>query len=212
MLFVLMVICFLTMTLGNLAALSQTNVKRLLAYSSIAHAGYALLGLLVFQHEGVRAALMYLALYYVMNLGAFWVVMLVANQTGREDIESYRGLAWRGGSVPAAAMTVFLASLAGLPPFAGFIAKWFVFGAGVRGGLVPLVVAGALNSVVSLYYYWRIVKKMYLEEPHPGDVQVVFPQLATGALVALSIATIVLCFRFEWLEHAADAASRLFLG
>jgi NADH-quinone oxidoreductase subunit N len=212
MLYVLMVICFLTMTLGNLAALSQTNLKRLLAYSSISHAGYALLGVLVFHHEGVRAALIYLALYYLMNLGAFWVVMLIANQTGREDIDGYSGLAWRGGAVPAVALTVFLASLAGLPPLAGFIGKFYVFAAGVRGGVVLLVLVGALNSVISLYYYFRIVKKMFFEEPRPGDVPLRFPALGTSALVALSVLTIVFGLRFEWLYDLAGAASRVFVG
>jgi NADH-quinone oxidoreductase subunit N len=212
LLVVLMMICFLTMTLGNLAAISQDNLKRLLAYSSISHAGYALLGVLVFREEGVQAALMYLAIYYVMNLGAFWVVMLVANQTGREDIGGYRGLAWRGGAVPAVTLTVFLASLAGLPPFAGFIGKVYVFKAGISGGVVALVVAGALNSVVSLYYYWRIVKAMFLDEPGIGDAELRFPAFSLGALMALSAATIILGLQFRWLDAATGAASRLFLG
>src|SRR5439155_1449657 len=89
-------LCAATMTLGNLAALSQQNMKRLLAYSSIAHAGYALLGFVVFAEAGVQAVLFYLTVYYIMNLGAFWVVMLIANATGHEDLPSYRGLAWRG--------------------------------------------------------------------------------------------------------------------
>src|SRR5881397_3817300 len=91
------IICVATMTLGNLAALSQTNMKRLLAYSSIAHAGYALLGFVSFADKGVEALLFYLVAYYLMNLGALWVVMLIANATGREDLDGYRGLAWRGG-------------------------------------------------------------------------------------------------------------------
>ena len=109
-------------------------MKRLLAYSSIAHAGYALLGFVVFAEPGVQAVLFYLAVYYTMNLGAFWVVMLVANATGREDIDGYRGLAWRGGALPAVALAVFLFSLAGLPPLAGFVGKFYVFAAGVEGG------------------------------------------------------------------------------
>ncbi|MGH7856913.1 MAG: NADH-quinone oxidoreductase subunit N, partial [Candidatus Binatia bacterium] len=104
----LLVICMVTMTLGNLAALSQQNVKRLLAYSSIAHAGYVLMGFVVLTDEGLRAMLFYLVAYYFMTLGAFLVVMLVANATGREDIEGYRGLAWRGGIFPALAMAIFL--------------------------------------------------------------------------------------------------------
>jgi len=151
------VLCVATMTLGNLAALSQTNMKRLLAYSSIAHAGYALLGFVVFAERGVEALLFYLVVYYLMNLGAFWVVMLIANATGREDLEGYRGLAWRGGAAPALALGVFLFSLAGLPPLAGFIGKFNVFAAGMEAHLYALVVVGLLNSVISFYYYARVL-------------------------------------------------------
>src|SRR6266478_7855266 len=112
----MLVICMVTMTLGNLAALNQQNVKRLLAYSSIAHAGYTLMGFVVLNDEGLRAMLFYLVTYYLMNIGGFLVVMIVVNSTGREDIEGFRGLAWRGGAVPAVAMAIFLFSLAGLPP------------------------------------------------------------------------------------------------
>ena len=208
----LWLVCFVTMTLGNLAAISQDNLKRLLAYSSIAHAGYALMGVVVFREKGVQAALIYLAVYYVMNLGAFWVVMLVANQTRREDMDGYRGLAWRGGAVPAVALTIFLASLAGLPPLAGFIGKFWVFGAGVQAGVYMLVLAGALNSVVSLYYYFRIVKKMFFEEPRPQDEALRFPVFGMSALVVLSVVTLVLGVNFGWLADAAGTASRLFLG
>jgi NADH:ubiquinone oxidoreductase subunit 2 (subunit N) len=155
------------MTLGNLAALSQTNMKRLLAYSSIAHAGYALLAFVLFTAHGVGMLLLYLAIYYAMNLGAFWVVMLVANATGREDIDAYRGLAWRGGALPALALGVFLFSLAGLPPLAGFVGKFFVFWAGAEQGLYALVAIGLVNSVISLYYYARVVKVMFLDRPKP---------------------------------------------
>jgi NADH-quinone oxidoreductase subunit N len=209
---VLMMICFLTMTLGNLAALSQENVKRLLAYSSISHAGYALLGVIVFREEGVQAALVYLAVYYAMNLGAFWVVMLISNHTGREDLDGYRGLAWRGGAGLAVALTVFLASLAGLPPFAGFLGKVYVFKAGLRAGMYLLVVAAALNSVVSLYYYFRIVKRMFFDEPQREDAVVRFPGFGIGAVVALSVATTLLIVSFDWLDAAALAAARIFRG
>src|SRR5439155_12248629 len=171
------VLCVATMTLGNFAALGQTNMKRLLAYSSIAHAGYALLGFVVFADRGVQALLFYLAVYYTMNLGAFWVVMLVANATGREDLDGYRGLAWRGGALPALALGVFLFSLAGLPPFAGFLGKFYVFAAGVEGRFYALVVIGLLNSVVSLYYYARVVKVMFLDRPEAGDPVLAFRPL-----------------------------------
>jgi NADH-quinone oxidoreductase subunit N len=198
--------CFASMTYGNLAALAQTNLKRLLAYSSISHAGYALLGLVVFRTAGVQAVCFYLAVYYLMNLGAFWIVMLIANETGREDIESYRGLAWRGGAVPAVALTVFLASLAGLPPFAGFVGKLQVFAAGIEGGAYFLVLAGALNSVVSLYYYWKIVKTMFLDQPEGRDPVIALPVFALGAVGVLSVATVLLGLQFGWLLDAAAAA------
>ena len=206
------IVCFATMTLGNLAALSQDNLKRLLAYSSISHAGYALLGVVVFRDKGVQAALIYLVVYYLMNLGAFWVVMLVANQTGREDLDAYRGLAWRGGAVPAVTFTVFLASLAGLPPLAGFIGKFYVFAAGVDGGFILLVLAGALNSIISLFYYFRIVKRMFLDEPLPSDPVLQFRGIGVGAVVALSLATLYYGLRFGWLLDKTGEAMHVFLG
>jgi NADH-quinone oxidoreductase subunit N len=202
----------LTMLLGNLAALSQTNVKRLLAYSSIAHAGYALMGVAVFAEYGVASVVLYLAVYYVMNLGAFWVALLVVNASGREDLDAFRGLAWRGGAVASVALAVFLFSLAGLPPLAGFIGKLYVFAAGIQGHLYWLVVWGALNSVVSLYYYARIVKLMFLDQPTPEDRPVRFPAADLGAVAVLSVLTVYLGLRFEWLYQTALAASRLLRG
>src|SRR5262249_52279306 len=116
-----------TMLVGNLAAISQTNVKRLLAYSSIAHAGYALMGVAVFANSGVAAVLLYLAVYYVMNLGAFWVALLVVNTTGREDLDAFRGLAWRGGAGGGGALAILLGSPAGGPPLPGLGAQCDAF-------------------------------------------------------------------------------------
>jgi len=206
------VLCVATMTLGNLAALGQQNMKRLLAYSSIAHAGYALLGWVVFAAAGVQAVLLYLAVYYLMNLGAFWIVMLVANATGREDLDGYRGLAWRGGAVPAVTMAVFLFSLAGLPPLAGFVGKFYLFAAGVQGKLYALVVIGLVNSVVSLYYYARVVKMMFLDQPQEGDPVLAFPASALGGVVLLSTATVYLGVRFNWLVERVAEAGRVFAG
>jgi NADH-quinone oxidoreductase subunit N len=201
-----------TMTLGNFAALAQTNMKRLLAYSSIAHAGYALLGLVVFRQDGLEAVLLYLATYYLMNLGAFIVVMLVAKQTGREDIDAYRGLAWRGGALPAVMMAVFLFSLAGLPPLAGFIGKFYVFAAGVQGGMYVPVVIAVLNSVVSLYYYARVVKVMFLDQPAPDDPPVALGPSDLGVVGALSLATTFLVVQFGWLLRMVGDAGRVFRG
>ena len=202
----------LTMTLGNLAALGQQNMKRLLAYSSIAHAGYALLGFAVFAAAGMQAVLLYLAVYYTMNLGAFWIVMLITNATGREDMDAYRGLAWRGGAVPAVALGIFLFSLAGLPPLAGFVGKFYIFAAGVQAKLYALVVIGLVNSVISLYYYARVVKTMFLDQPQPDDPVMVFPLMSVGAVGLLSVATLYLGVRFNWLLERVQHAGRVFSG
>ena len=158
----LAIISALTMTVGNLAALPQRNVKRLLAYSSIAHGGYLLMGAVLLTPEGLSAILFYLIVYFFMNLGAFYVVVLIANEAGSEMIDGYRGLATRAPFV-AAAMAIFLFSLTGIFPFAGFFGKWLLFNAVISEGMYWLAIIGLLNSVVSLYYYARIVKAMYLE-------------------------------------------------
>jgi NADH-quinone oxidoreductase subunit N len=138
--------------------------------------------------------------------------MLVANQTGREDIEAYRGLAWRGGAVPAIVLAVFLFSLAGLPPFAGFLGKFYVFAAGIQGGLYIPVVIAVLNSVVSLYYYARVVKAMFLDQPAAGDPQVAFHATDLGVVGALSLATAFLFVQFGWLLQMVHDAGRVFRG
>src|SRR5690606_19767294 len=160
----LILISILTMTLGNFAALWQGNMKRLLAYSSIAHAGYLLLGLAVLSDQGLTAILIYFAVYAFMNLGAFFVVMLIANKLGSEEIDDYKGLGyrmpWLGFSIG-----VFLISLTGLPPTAGFIAKLYLFIALVDANMIAVAVIALLNTVVSLYYYVKILKNMYLVRP-----------------------------------------------
>jgi len=206
------IVAVATMTLGNLAALSQTNMKRLLAYSSIAHAGYALLGFVVLADSGLEAVLFYLAVYYAMNLGAFWVLMLVADASGREDIEAFRGLARRGGAVPAVAMAVFLFSLAGIPPLAGFFGKYFVFKAALEGGLVALVVIGLVNSVVSLYYYARVVKAMFLDDARDGDPAIRLRPGDLGAVAVLSVATVGLVLNFNWLLDLVYASRPVLPG
>ncbi len=169
------VMAAVTMTLGNFTALGQTNLKRLLAYSSIAHAGYTLMGLAADSAMGMQGVMIYMLVYLVMNLGAFLVVILVAEATGSESILDYKGLAKRN---PLAAITfsVVLFSLTGLPPFAGFIGKWYLFVAvwdrtgGPGGGWYALLLlAGALNTAVSLYYYVRIVRAMFIDRPYSAE-------------------------------------------
>jgi NADH-quinone oxidoreductase subunit N len=158
---IIVVISILTMTLGNFAALWQSNMKRLLAYSSIAHAGYILLGLAVLSNEGLTAILIYFGIYAFMTLGAFFVVMLIANKLGTEELDDYKGLGysspWLGISI-----AIFLVSLTGLPPTAGFIGKLYLFIALVDAKMIIVAVIALLNSVVSLYYYIKVLKNMYL--------------------------------------------------
>ena len=188
--FMLAIVSALTMTVGNLAALPQQNVKRLLAYSSIAHGGYLLMGGVLLTSEGIGAILFYLVVYLFMNLGAFYVVVLVANEIGSEMINGYRGLSSRAPLV-AVAMMIFLFSLTGIPPFAGFFGKWVLFTAVLEQGYYWLALVGLLNSVVSLYYYARIVKAMFLEEAGEETDRVSF---STGTFALLSVFVIPTIF------------------
>lgn len=208
----LLVVCIITMTLGNLAALRQTNMKRLLAYSSIAQAGYALMGIVVLSNDGIRAMLFYLFAYYVMDAGAFLVVMIVANATGREDIEAYRGLAWRGGAAPAVALAIFLLSLTGIPSTIGFIGKFYIFAAVIRSHFYVLAVIGILNSVVSLYYYMVPVRMMFLETPHGDERPVRFEPWNYSLMGVLAGATIVLGLYWAPVIAFADRSMHFFLG
>jgi NADH-quinone oxidoreductase subunit N len=189
----LLIVCIVTMTLGNLAALQQQNMKRMLAYSSIAQAGYALMGFVLLSNDGLEAMLVYLFAYYIMDAGAFLVVMIVANLTASEDIEAYKGLAWRrGGALPAIALAIFLLSLTGIPATIGFIGKFYVFAAAIREQFYILAIIGILNSVISLYYYMRPVKEMFLEQPSPQAVAVTAEYWNYGLMGALAVATIFL--------------------
>jgi NADH-quinone oxidoreductase subunit N len=208
----MVVICMATMTLGNLAALGQQNVKRLLAYSSIAHAGYMLMGFVVLNDAGLRAMLFYLVTYYLMNLGAFLVVMVVANSTGREDLEGFRGLAWRGGAAPAVAMAIFLFSLAGLPPLAGFVGKFYLFAAVVQQKLYLLALVGFANTLVALYYYVRIIRTMFLDMPRGDEGVVTLDAHNAFLLYFLAIPTIVLGIYWAPVIALADRSVRFFLG
>jgi NADH-quinone oxidoreductase subunit N len=183
-----------TMTVGNLTALNQTNVKRMLAYSSIAHAGYMLLGLGVFSAAGTTAIVFYVVAYCFMNLGAFLVVMALAEANGGdESIDAFKALGKRA-PVIAVIMTMFLVSLAGIPPMAGFVGKFYIFKALVQAGGSwnwLLAVVGVINSVISLFYYARVMRAMYLEDADVEeaiDVRKVF----RATSVALAVPTLLL--------------------
>jgi NADH-quinone oxidoreductase subunit N len=183
-----------TMTIGNLSALGQDNVKRMLAYSSVAHAGYMLLGFCVFNEAGVAAIVFYVVTYCFMNLGAFLVVMAVAERSkGDETIHAFRGLG-RRAPIVAVVMAIFLFSLTGLPPMAGFVGKFYIFSALLRAGGTwnwVLAVVGVLNSVVSLFYYARVLRAMYLEKSETVEPTLIRSLFGTTS-VLLAVPTLIL--------------------
>jgi NADH-quinone oxidoreductase subunit N len=160
----LVLLTILTMTLGNVVAVVQSNVKRLLAYSTIGQVGYLLIGLSVNTRLGLEGLLVYLVAYLFMNLGAFACVVAVCDATHDESLEAFRGLARRSPAL-ALCCALFLLSLAGIPPLVGFIGKFLLFGSAIEADRWILAVAGVINSTIALYYYVNIIRQMYLEEP-----------------------------------------------
>ena len=202
------ILAVLSMTIGNLVAVWQNNLKRLLAYSSIAHAGYMLTGVVVLSNEGLAAIMVYFGVYLFMNLGAFYCVMLIAD-TGSEDIDEYKGI---GGRSPflAVALAVFLVSLTGLPPTAGFIGKLYLFAALINSGWTWLAIVAALNSVIALYYYVRVFRNMFLRTEEPSSPGITLSWLQNAALVVLLVPTLLLGLYFTPLVQLAQASVRLF--
>jgi NADH-quinone oxidoreductase subunit N len=208
---ILAVLSVLTMTLGNLVAIWQDNLKRMLAYSSIAHAGYMLMGLVVMSDLGLAAMLMYFLVYFFMNLGAFYVVMSVADRIGSEHIDDYRGLGKRA-PVIGVGLSIFLVSLTGLPPLAGFIGKWMLFSAVVEANFIWLAIIGVINSAISLYYYARVFRNMYLREPIDGDESpITFSPLVIVITILFIIPNIVFGLYFGPLISYAQQSVNLFL-
>jgi NADH-quinone oxidoreductase subunit N len=204
------------MTIGNLAALTQSNLKRMLAYSSIAHAGYLLIGIVAAgagYSRGVTAALVYLFIYSFMQLGAFAVIVLMRRTDAiGDELKDLSGLASRR-PIAAFAMLLFMLSLGGIPPTAGFMGKFWLFGAAIEAGNVSgqsryiwLAVIGVLNSAVSLYYYIRVVVFMYVKKDVLGSEPTFSPSLAL-ALTAAVVATIVLGVYPRLLFDAASASA-----
>jgi NADH-quinone oxidoreductase subunit N len=165
----LSIIAVLTMTIGNVIALSQNNIKRLLAYSTIAQAGYILVGLAIGNAAGIQATLFYLLVYTLMNLGAFGAAIAIFNSIKSDNLADYAGF-YKRDPFTAVVLTVSLLSLAGIPPLAGFLAKFFILSAAVEAGSISLAIIIVLNSVIAFYYYIRIVKYMFLSEPNDKTV------------------------------------------
>lgn len=188
---VISVIAIITMILGNIIALVQDNIKRMLAYSSIAHAGYLMVGLAAGTPEGYSAVLYYLFAYTVMNVGAFGVVAYYERQKGLDfnDINNYAGLGFKQ-PIMGVMLSVFLFSLAGIPPMIGFIGKYFVFAAAINAGFITLAVIGVLASAASVYYYLRPMVYMYMREPHKDLPLASAGWLFKGSLLVLTVLTI----------------------
>jgi len=189
--YMLWILAVATMTLGNITALRQDDVKRMLAYSSIAHAGYILIALTVGDRTLSSTVLYYLLVYSFMTIGAFAVVIILGRQGyPNTGIESYAGLAGRH-PVIAAAMAVFLFSMAGVPPLAGFMGKFYVLTDAVRSGYYWLAIIGVLNSVVAAYYYLRVVMYMYFKEP---EAEIGIPDVSLGSTLAIAISVVVVFY------------------
>ena len=203
------VLAAITMTVGNIVALTQTNIKRLLGYSSIAHAGYLMIGLAAATSTGSSAVMFYLGCYAVMNLGAFIAIIAISNRIGSDEIADYSGMAKRSPWL-AAGLALCLISLTGIPPTAGFMAKLYIFSAGVDANLIWLVIVGVLNAVIAAYYYLRIVKLMYLGEP-VSEERVTSTRSLNVALAIACIGVLVLGI-YPWVVlRVAETATRLFL-
>lgn len=202
---ILIVLSVITMGLGNLVAISQQNVKRMLAYSSIAHAGYAMIGLVVGDRLGIYSLMFYLMIYTFMNLGAFGIVILLqrGGMSG-ESIDDFSGLA-KKHPFYALLMLVFMFSLAGLPPTAGFVAKFNVFMAAVNAHLAWLAVIGVVFSAISAYFYLRIVMVMYMKEPVGKMALASSPALSIALLVAVVVVVLVGVFPGPLIDYAQTA-------
>jgi NADH-quinone oxidoreductase subunit N len=182
----------LTMVVGTVVGVSQTSIKRMLAYSSIAHAGYLLVAIIAANDIGKASLLFYLASYAVTNVAAFGIIALLGSrESANDELRDYAGLAHTHPAL-AALMTVFLLSLGGFPPTAGFIAKWYTFSAAVTEGYYGLAIIGMLSSVVSVYFYLRIVVMMYMTERDARPVPPPVSRLAMAGLVVSMLAVIYL--------------------
>jgi NADH-quinone oxidoreductase subunit N len=210
---VLAALSALTMTLGNLAALRQTNVKRMLAYSSIAHAGYIVAGLAAGNQLGTSAVLFYLFAYAFMNVGAFAVLIAVGRleESARrgETLDGLTGLAARKPGL-AVVMALFMLSLAGVPPMVGFLAKLYVFSAAVQAGLIWLAVLGVINSVISAYYYLRVVVVMFMRDADKAEESIA--PVCPAVQVGLGVASVLIVVLGIWPAPILDLARQAVLA
>lgn len=207
---VISILATLTMTVGNLLALAQRNIKRLLAYSSIAHAGYALIGVVAISELGVTSVVYYLGAYLVTNMAAFGAAVAFSRVVGSDDVAAYAGLSRRAPWLALVMLVAFL-SLAGMPPLAGFISKVLVFAAAVEAGYVWLVVVGVLNSIVGLYYYLKVLNVVYHYRSEDEEKPLLIPAPFSLALFLLTMGIILVGTLFApFFTAGAGAAIGLF--
>ena len=203
-------ISVLSMTLGNLAALAQRNIKRMLAYSSIAHAGYVLMAMVTVSELGTAAVVFYLLTYVVTNLAAFAVVIIFARVSGSDEIADYAGMSRRSPYLALAMLVAFL-SLAGVPPLAGFFGKMFLFAAVVQAGLIWLAIVGVLNAIVGIYYYLIVLKVVFVAPAPEGAGPIAVPRVYSLALSVLCIGIIVLgTVAGPWFDIAIQTAQGIY--
>lgn len=199
-----------TMTLGNTLALAQSNIKRLLAYSSIAHAGYILIGVVAMTQLGIASVVFYLIIYLVTNLAAFGIVVTFWKVAGTDNIAAYAGLSRRAPWLALAMLVAFL-SLAGMPPFGGFVAKVFVFASAVDADYVWLAFIGILNSIIGLYYYLTVLKVVYLYRSDNDDQPVPISRPYAIALTLLTLGIILIGTLFgPWFTWTTEVVSAMF--
>jgi NADH-quinone oxidoreductase subunit N len=206
-------LAIVTMTLGNVLAIPQRNMKRMLAYSSIAQAGYVLIGVAAASRLGVAASIFYLGVYVLTNLAAFSIVVLVSNKTGGDEIKDFAGLGRRNIYLGLLLMLALL-SLAGVPPLGGFFGKFYVFQAAVGAGLIRLAIIGVLNAIVGLYYYLTIIKVMFVEHterPEDEEDPVILPTASRWALGVTTLGFLFLgIYATPWYDLATKAAETFF--
>ncbi len=198
------------MILGNFTAVWQSSVKRMLAYSSIAQGGYIMLGLTVANQQGVAAMLIYLMAYLFMNLGAFFVLILIANKLDTDELIGMKGLGYKA-PVICVGMGVFMFALSGVPTTAGFVGKFYLFTALIESKLVWLALVGLMNAVVSLFFYIKVLKYMFLMKPEEGNTQKL--KFGAGAYIvmfALVIPTMVFGIYFTPLVRLAEYSISMF--
>lgn len=209
--FVMSILAVITMTFGNLTALWQTNVKRMLAYSSIAHAGYILMGVTVMTDMGNSSVLLYFFMYMLMNFGAFYVVQLIADKINSEELDDYVGIGYRAPEL-GTAMTIFMISLTGLPPTAGFIGKLFLFSSVLESGWIWLAVIGVLNSVISLFYYSKVFRNMWVRGVDNENEQFKFSVPSRILLYALALPTLYYGIAYGPILEWAKSSASIFIG